>query len=186
MVAAIVPPQSIDFLRRKSLMLGDTADSFAPLPAMGFEFAVPSPPDAIANIQAVIAPSVVSNGAAQAMLVSLASKAYGVTGAGIKIGILSDSFNLKSGYAADVANGSLSAGATILKEGPSGSSDEGQAMAELIHKVAPNAQIDFYSAFYGEADFANGIAALTAAGCNVIVDDVTYLTEPFFQTGDVI
>lgn len=191
MAAAIASPQSTDFLRRKSFLLDDTADSFPTIPAMAFEFAAQSPPvdapvDALANIQAVIAPSVVSNGAAQAMLVSLATKAYGVTGAGIKIGILSDSFNVNGGYAADVANGSLSAGATILKDGPSGSSDEGQAMAELIHKVAPNAQIDFYSAFYGEADFANGIAALTAAGCNVIVDDVTYLTEPFFQTGDVI
>ena len=174
---------TIDF-RRKLLPLDDGAaglDQTAPVP-----FDAPSPEAPLANGLAVITPSVVSNGAAQAMLVPLASKTYGVTGAGIKIGILSDSFNLTGGYAADVANGSLAAGATVLKEGPAGSSDEGRAMAELIHKIAPNAQIEFYSAFYGEADFANGIAALTAAGCNVIVDDVTYLTEPFFQTGDVI
>jgi len=174
---------TIDF-RRKLLPLDDSATTLDASPALMFDAANMAAPEA--NGLAVITPSVVSNGAAQAMLVSLAAKTYGVSGAGIKIGILSDSFNLTGGYAADVANGSLSAGATVLKEGPAGSSDEGRAMAELIHKIAPNAQIDFYSAFYGEADFANGIAALTAAGCNVIVDDVTYLTEPFFQTGDVI
>ena len=140
----------------------------------------------IADAATGIAASAVGNGAAQAMMVPLASKMYGVTGAGIKIGILSDSFNLKGGYASGVANGSLNAGVKILKEGPTGGADEGRAMAELIHKIAPNAQIEFYSGFNGSADFAAGIRALAADGCNMIVDDITYLTEPFFQTGDAI
>lgn len=151
-------------------------------------FATPAfaTPDPVASLFAVLATSTVSAGAAMAMRVAQAVKAYGVTGAGIKIGILSDSFNLHGGMAADIANGNLNAGTTILKEGPAGGADEGRAMAELIHKIAPGAQITFYSAFYGEADFANGIQALTAAACNVIVDDVTYLTEPFFQTGGLV
>ena len=106
----------------------------------------------------------------------------GMTGAGVKIGILSDSFNLRGGMAADVAAGNLPAGTVIQEEGTSGS-DEGRAMAQLIHQVAPGAAMVFHSATRGEADFANGIADLRAAGCTVIVDDVAYLDEPFFQAG---
>jgi hypothetical protein len=117
---------------------------------------------------------------------NIARAEYGVTGAGIKIGILSDSFNLFGGMAADEADGNLPANVRILQEGPAGSHDEGRAMADLIHKVAPGAQIDFYSATASEAGFAAGIAALQAAGCNVIVDDVAYLDEPFFQDGGAV
>jgi subtilisin family serine protease len=59
-------------------------------------------------------------------------------------------------------------------------------MAELIHQIAPDAQIYFYTAYDGETDFANGINTLAAAGCQEIVDDVTYLDEPFFGDGGVV
>ena len=111
------------------------------------------------------------------------------TGAVIKIGILSDSFDTVSpGSAAqDEANGWLPANVTILRDDPyTGGIDEGRAMAELIHQVAPGAEIYFYSAEGSEQTMANGIAALTAAGCQIIVDDVSYLNEPIYQTGDVI
>ena len=111
---------------------------------------------------------------------------FGVSGAGIKVGILSDSFNVTGGMATDIGNGDLPAGVTILKEGPAGSHDEGRAMADLVHRIAPGAQIAFYTAVDGETDFAKGIAALQAAGCNVIVDDVAYLDEPFFQDGGAV
>lgn len=111
---------------------------------------------------------------------------YGVTGSGIRIGILSDSFNLLGGMAADQASGNLPASVTILKDGPAGSHDEGRAMADLIHRIAPGASIDFYSATISQTGFAAGIAALTAAGCNIIVDDVAYLNEPFFQDGGAV
>ena len=111
---------------------------------------------------------------------------YGVTGAGIKVGILSDSFNLLGGMAADVADGNLPANVQILQEGPPGGHDEGRAMADLIHRIAPGAQLFFHTATAGQADFAAGITALVAAGCNVVVDDVAYLNAPFFQnTGAV-
>jgi len=106
----------------------------------------------------------------------------GLTGAGVKIGILSDSFNLHGGMAADVAAGNLPAGTVIQEDGTSGA-DEGRAMAQLIHQVAPGAAMVFHSATRSEGDFAKGIADLHAAGCTVIVDDVAYLDEPFFQAG---
>lgn len=118
----------------------------------------------------------------QALTGPAARSTYGVTGAGIKIGILSDSYDVNGGAAAAISQGLLPAnGVTVLKEGPPGSTDEGQALAELIHATAPGAQLYFYSAYYSEQDFANGIQALAAAGCQVIVDDIAYVDEPFFQ-----
>jgi hypothetical protein len=117
----------------------------------------------------------------------LAATGTVLNGAGLKIGILSDSFNLNGGEAAQIANGDLPSLASIhiLQEGTSGN-DEGQALAELIHSIAPAAQIYFYSGVNGQSQMAAGINALTAAGCNVIVDDITYTNEPFFQdTGTV-
>ncbi len=128
------------------------------------------------------APSVDDN-SDQAVSGDIARSTFGVSGAGVKVGVLSDSFNLLGGAAADVAAGNLPPGVQVLEEGPAGSHDEGRAMAELIHRIAPGAQILFHTATNGQADFAAGIAALTAAGCQVIVDDVAYLNEPFFQLG---
>src|SRR6202030_3283071 len=62
--------------------------------------------------------------------------------------------------------------------------DEGRAMLQIVHDVAPGASLAFYTAENGEAAFANGIAALAAnAHAKVIVDDVGYFDEPFFQDG---
>ncbi|MBN9511500.1 MAG: S8 family serine peptidase [Alphaproteobacteria bacterium] len=108
-----------------------------------------------------------------------------LSGAGIKIGILSDSFNLLGGMAADIADGDLPANTQILEDGASGH-DEGRAMAELVHRIAPDAQILFHTATVSEADFAAGITALVQAGCQIIVDDVAWLDEPFFQDAGAV
>jgi hypothetical protein len=113
------------------------------------------------------------SGADAAVAGSLARANTGVTGAGIKIGILSNSFNVLNGESADIAQGLLPAsGVTVLREGPPGSSDEGRAMAQIIHATAPGAQLYFYSAYTTPQDYAAGAAALVAVGCQVIVDDV--------------
>ncbi len=140
-------------------------------------------PAIIAGAASAPAAPSVTDSADQAVNGDIARNLYGVSGAGVKIGILSDSFDVLGGAAADVAAGNLPAGVQVLEEGPAGSHDEGRAMAELVHRIAPDAQILFHTATAGEADFAAGIDALVAAGCKVIVDDVAYLDEPFFQPG---
>ena len=45
--------------------------------------------------------------------------------------------------------------------------------------------LHFRTGFISAGDFAQGIRALKDDGCNVIVDDVTYITEPFFKDGVV-
>ncbi|RDB07894.1 hypothetical protein DVG78_02235 [Runella aurantiaca] len=128
-----------------------------------------------------------------AMKSHLARVTYGVNGAGVKVGVLSDSYNNLGGAAAGVTNGELPGpgnpnGFTnpveVLAELSSGGSDEGRAMIEIVHDVAPGATKAFATAFVGgQAGFANNIIALKDAGSKVIVDDVFYFAEPFFQNG---
>ena len=62
-------------------------------------------------------------------------------------------------------------------------SDEGRAMMQLIHDVAPGSPQAFYTAFESQEDFAAGIRALADAGSEVIVDDIIYFAEPMFEDG---
>ncbi|HSI17204.1 MAG TPA: Ig-like domain-containing protein [Sphingomonas sp.] len=110
----------------------------------------------------------------------------GYDGTGVRIGVISDSFDTRTTttihYAQDVASGDLPAGIHILADSPGGT-DEGRGMAQLIHDVAPGASLSFATANGGQAVFAANIAALAADGARVIVDDVFYFAEPFFQDG---
>jgi subtilisin family serine protease len=73
----------------------------------------------------------------------------------------------------------------VLDDSETNGEDEGRAMAQIVHDLAPAAAISFATAFTGELDFAENIRALAAHGASVIVDDVSYLEEPFFQEGPV-
>ena len=143
-----------------------------------------------------------------------------LSGAGVTVGVLSDSYDCyavyaqndvpasgPAGYASngftataatDTSTGDLPPNVTVLEEAdcmnygaptqlPFG--DEGRAMMQIVHDVAPGAGLAFYTAENSEADFANGIGKLAAsassggAGAKVIADDVGYYDEPFFQDG---
>jgi subtilisin-like proprotein convertase family protein len=102
----------------------------------------------------------------------------GVTGVGTKICALSDGVD---SLAASQASGELPAGVDVLA-GQAGSGDEGTAMLEIIHDVAPGAALGFATAFESDAGFADNIRALRFdAHCDVIVDDVGYFKESPFQ-----
>lgn len=120
----------------------------------------------------------------QAMRADVARATFGVSGAGVQVGVLSDSFNCKGGAPADVGSGDLSS-VVVVQEISSctGATDEGRAMLQIVHDVAPGASLSFASAFNGQASFANNILALKANGARVIVDDVFYFAEPMFQDG---
>lgn len=114
-----------------------------------------------------------------------ASLPTGYDGTGVKVGVLSDSYDNLGGANSDVASGDLPAGVNVLEDLGSGGSDEGRAMLQLIHDLAPGADLSFATAFTGENGFADNIRALAADGADIIVDDVIYFAEPFFQDGVV-
>jgi hypothetical protein len=151
--------------------------------------------------------AIVSEGDTQ-LKAHAAREANGVDGNGVTVGILSDSFNqateaadgsgnpiaTKAGddvKSADLPGAGNECGTTtpvlVLKgeKNAAEASDEGRAMAQIVHDLAPAAHIDFASAFNGELAFAKGIKELATAGAKVIADDVFYFEEPFFQDGPV-
>jgi hypothetical protein len=179
--------------------------AFMPVPSVE---AVASQPGiraiSIAHRGRTNAGSTVSQGAI--LMRSMASNAAGFDGIGITVGVLSDSFNTSSGFGVldtaltDVSTGDLPNTTTI--HGGEGlkflveldpdifgaSTDEGRAMAQIVHDVAPGASLCFATAAKGEVDFANNIRALRTnplCHADVLVDDFTYEDEPFFSDGIV-
>ena len=110
-----------------------------------------------------------------------ARRTQGVDGRGIGIGVLSDGVD---SLADRQASGDLPADVTVLP-GQAGGGDEGTAMLEIVHDLAPGAHLYFATAFGSQAGFAANIEALCDAGADVIVDDVSYFGEGVFQDDDV-
>ncbi|MBV9702286.1 MAG: S8 family serine peptidase, partial [Methylobacteriaceae bacterium] len=123
--------------------------------------------------------------AAEGMQATSVKTTFGVDGSGVAVGILSDSFDTSGStdtMATDIANGYLPANTQDLKDSPNGT-DEGRAMAQIVHQIAPGSSILFESAEGGQAAFANSILDLANRGAKVIVDDVSYFGEPAYQEG---
>jgi hypothetical protein len=115
------------------------------------------------------------------------ARAQGPTGTGVDVGIISDSINqVGGGVAASQATGDLPTDVTVLSDG-SGGTDEGRAMAEIVYDTAPGIpRILFESVSgVGAVEKAARIDSLVAAGADVIADDTSFLSEPFFQDGVV-
>ena len=130
----------------------------------------------------------------------------GVDGSGITVGVMSDSYDTNvapNGAALDVASGDLPGAGNpfgntepvVVLQDFAARTDEGRAMLQIVHDLAPKAKLGFATANTGELGFANNIRALAGdptapnyrAGfkADVIVDDIIYLAEPFFQDGIV-
>jgi hypothetical protein len=144
--------------------------------------------------------------------------ANALNGAGVTVGILSDSFDCYAQFAAnkvpasgnmgyafngfladaemDVSTDDLPSNVRVLEDSvcmQNGHylgyplqlppSDEGRAMLQVVHDVAPGASLAFRTGNLGEADFATGIQQLATAGAKIIADDLGYFDEPFYQDG---
>jgi hypothetical protein len=118
-----------------------------------------------------------------------ARSTYSINGAGVKVGVLSDGVDSLAARQAtsDLPPTCPQAGACVqVVPGQEGSGDEGTAMLEIVHDLAPGAQLYFATAFGGTASFAANILTLkNTYGCDIIVDDVGYFDEGAFQD-DVI
>ncbi|MES2891093.1 MAG: S8 family serine peptidase, partial [Bacteroidota bacterium] len=90
--------------------------------------------------------------------------------------------------AADVLNRDLPPNVHLLPVPnlfPVNGTDEGRAMMQIVHDVAPGAELYFRSGFNTAGDFASAILQLRDQGCKIIVDDITYPTEPILRDGIV-
>jgi hypothetical protein len=103
---------------------------------------------------------------------------FNTDGTGVKIGVLSDGVDSLA-----VSQGTGDLGVVTVLPGQGGFGDEGTAMLEIIHDLAPGAQLFFATAGNGLASFAQNIRDLRTAGCDIILDDVGYFVESPFQDG---
>ena len=112
---------------------------------------------------------------------STARSFYGFDGTGVKVCVISDGVDA---LVSQQSSGELPANVDVL-QGQDGSGQEGSALLEIIHDVAPGATLGFATGTFSEASFAQNILDLAAANCTVIMDDVTYADESPFQDGPV-
>jgi hypothetical protein len=121
-----------------------------------------------------------------AMRSDVARASLGVSGVGVKVGVLSDSVNCLGSAPVDIETGDLPL-VQIVQEisDCTGATDEGRAILQIVHDIAPGAALAFATSDGGAAAFASNILALRAVGARVIIDDTGEYDEPMFQDGIV-
>ncbi len=135
--------------------------------------------DSVAAVQSVLPPVVYRNTSEGKIMhnVDDAINAGTNNGAGVKVGVISDGVD---SIAKAQATGDLPK-VTVLRNEVGG--DEGTAMLEVIYDLAPGADLYFHDCGDDWIAFNNAIDALVAAGCTVIVDDIGWITQPFYEDG---
>ncbi|WP_433004605.1 hypothetical protein [Kribbella sp. CA-294648] len=106
-----------------------------------------------------------------------AAQNIGFDGGGISVGVISDGV---SNLAAAEDLGDLPAGVTVLE---TGSGDEGTSMLEIVHDMAPGADLFFHATGNGVADHVAAQNDLATAGVDVLTEDIPFDSEPAFQKG---
>lgn len=128
------------------------------------------------------------------MRAQVARRNFNLDGRGIKVGVISDSYNALGTAELDVETGDLPGlrnplgyrkPVRVLREGQG--ADEGRALMQIISDIAPGAELLFHPAANSrgrttEKTFIQAIRALKRAGADIIVDDVGVATS-FFQDG---
>ena len=104
----------------------------------------------------------------------------GLNGTGIKIGVISDGVD---DISIAQVTGDLPPNVHILRNDYGG--NEGVAMLEIIHDLAPGAELYFHDCGFDALDFNAAVDALVGAGCNVIVDDINWVDQPYFEDGTI-
>ncbi|MBE9001541.1 S8 family serine peptidase [Nostoc sp. LEGE 12447] len=125
---------------------------------------------------------------------NIARQFFGLDGKGIKVGIISDSFNSLSGLSENVKSGDLPGKANpfgyqqpvnILADTNEPLLDEGRALGQIVHDIAPGAELFFHTfaeenqdgLFADEETFAKAVSTLVAAGVDIIVEDAIVLAS---------
>ena len=109
----------------------------------------------------------------------------GLTGAGVKVGVISDGVDSR---ATAQTSGDLPL-VLDIDPGLPGEGDEGTALLEIVHDLAPGARLAF-SGPVTSVEMVESIEYLATdafggSGSDVIVDDLGFLAEPYFADGMV-
>lgn len=118
-----------------------------------------------------------------------------VDGTGVTVGVMSNSYDTQPFSSGNLSKATLDVLAfdlpgegnssypepvQVLMDYPYGvASDEGRAMMHIIHDVAPGARLAFHTGTLSPRNFETGFNALADIS-DIIVDDITFITEPFF------
>ncbi|WP_342679005.1 PKD domain-containing protein, partial [Methanofollis sp. UBA420] len=100
----------------------------------------------------------------------------GYNGTGVKIGVISDGVDHLDDA---VLTGDIPPDVEVLSNTLGG--DEGTAMLEIVHDIAPGASLYFHDCGGDVISFDGAFQALADAGCTIICDDIVYLDEPYFD-----
>jgi subtilisin family serine protease len=114
---------------------------------------------------------------------ALARQLTGLDGAGVVVGVISDGID---GLAAAQATGDLPA--VVVPPDPrcgAGTGNEGTALLEIVHDLAPGAELLFSTGIATTLTFIDAVNCLVAAGARVIVDDLGFFGEPYFEDGPI-
>jgi hypothetical protein len=106
---------------------------------------------------------------------------FNTRGAGVKIGVISDSVD----YLEDSQMSEDLPQVTVLPGQVGSGVGEGTAMLEIIHDMAPEAELFFATHGPTQEQFAANVRALRRAGCDIIVDDIFFPDEAAFQYGPI-
>jgi hypothetical protein len=106
---------------------------------------------------------------------------FGAQGLGIPVGVISDGFN----GLPDTGNlpPTVQTFGTCTPKPPI-TCAEGTAMAEIVHALAPEASLAIGAGAHYQ-DMIQRVQNLTAWGAKVIVDDLSFMSEPYFQDGPI-
>ncbi len=105
---------------------------------------------------------------------------YGKNGSGVKVGIISDGVDH---WTSARDKGDLPSNLNVLSNMQGG--DEGTAMLEIVHDLAPGAELYFHDCSDNVVGFNNAVDELVSNGCEIICDDISWIAEPFFEDGVV-
>jgi subtilisin family serine protease len=106
----------------------------------------------------------------------------GFDGTGVVVGVISGGID---SLANAQATGDLGAVTVPLGCQRTSGNDEGTAMLEIVHDLAPGASLLFSSDGNTPLAFINAVNCLKDAGADVIVDDVVFFNEPAFEDGPI-
>jgi hypothetical protein len=109
-------------------------------------------------------------------------RALGFDGSGVKVGVISDGIDNIA-----AAQGTNDLPASVTTQTFAGSGDEGTAMLEIVYDLAPGAELGFCgpATSLEMIQCVNDLADPTKFGADIVVDDLGFILEPYFEDGPV-